>query len=87
KSASTAWDQVNQHIATGGEDCRYCPVCQAISAVRQTSPEVREHLAHAASSLMQAVAGFLDTQSPEPRPPRRDGPVQNIDLDDDGKDG
>ena len=29
---------VNQHIATGGKDCTYCPVCQVISAVRGTSP-------------------------------------------------
>jgi hypothetical protein len=69
---------VNEHIATGGEDCRYCPVCQVIHAVRSTSPEVRAHLSTAASSLMQAAAGLLATH---PTPAER-GPVERIDLDD-----
>ena len=42
---------VGDHLATGGKDCRYCPVCQVIHAVRATSPEVRAHLSLAASSL------------------------------------
>ena len=70
------------HAATGGEDCRYCPVCQAIHVVRQTSPEVRAHLAQAASSLMQAASGLL-----APRPGHPGGHagagVEKIDLDDD----
>ena len=37
---------VNEHIATGGQDCTYCPVCRMISAVRATSPEVKQHLDH-----------------------------------------
>jgi hypothetical protein len=71
---------VNQHIATGSADCRYCPVCQVIHVVRQTSPEVRAHLAVAASSLMHAAAGLLATHDP------REGgaaPVEKIDLDGD----
>ncbi len=73
---------IDEHIATGGEDCRYCPVCQVIHAVRHTSPEVRAHLASAASSLMHAAAGVLATQVP-----RADRPagVQKIDLDDEGE--
>ncbi len=71
---------VNEHIATGSQDCRYCPVCQVIHVVRQTSPEVRSHLAVAASSLMQAASGLLATHA--------DGPasassVEKIDLDGD----
>ena len=70
---------VNEHVATGSEDCRYCPVCQVIHVVRQTSPEVRAHLSVAASSLMHAAAGLLATHA--------DGrtssaPVEKIDLDD-----
>ncbi|WP_027862813.1 hypothetical protein [Marmoricola sp. URHB0036] len=73
---------VNEHIATDSEDCRYCPVCQVIHVVRSTSPEVREHLSVAASSLMHAAAGLLATHtSPSSSPP-----VQKIDLDD-GDDG
>ena len=73
---------IDEHIATGGEDCRYCPVCQMIHAVRHTSPEVKANLASAASSLMHAAAGVLATQVP-----RTDRPagVQKIDLDDEGE--
>lgn len=69
---------VNEHIATGSAECRYCPVCQVIHVVRSTSPEVKAHLAVAASSLMQAAAGMLGTTVP----PDSKGPVEKIDLDD-----
>ena len=69
---------INEHIATGSEDCRYCPVCQVIHAVRTTSPEVKAHLAVAASSLMHAAAGVLATQVPHDKR----SPVEKIDLDD-----
>jgi len=75
---------IDEHIATGGEDCRYCPVCQVIHAVRHTSPEVKAHLASAASSLMHAAAGVLATQVP--RSDRPSG-VEKIDLDDEGDPG
>lgn len=76
---SHALRDVEEHVATGGEDCRYCPVCQVIHVVRQTSPEVRAHLSGAASSLMQAAAGLLATRADG----RTDAsPVQKIDLDD-----
>lgn len=70
---------VNEHIATGSADCRYCPLCQVIHAVRTTSPEVKAHLAVAASSLMHAAAGVLATQVPTEKAPS----VEKIDLDDD----
>lgn len=69
---------VNEHIATGGADCLYCPVCRAIDLVRQTSPEVKAHLTVAASSLLQAVAVVLETHVPK-EPPSR---MERIDLDD-----
>lgn len=72
---------VNEHIATGGEDCKYCPLCQVISAVRTTSPEVKAHLAVAASSLMHAAAGVLATQVPQDG---KASPVEKINLDDEG---
>jgi hypothetical protein len=79
---SQTMHSMNEHIATDAEECRYCPVCQVIHAVRSTSPEVKAHLAVAASSLMQAAAGVLATQVP----PDRKGPVEKIDLDDNGWD-
>jgi hypothetical protein len=69
---------LNEHIATGGGDCRYCPVCQVIHVVRQTSPEVRNHLSTAASSLMRAAAGLLATNTAN----HSSSPsVEKIDLD------
>jgi hypothetical protein len=73
-----ALHEIDEHVATGSADCRYCPVCQVIHVVRQTSPEVRTHLAMAAGSLMNAAAGLLATQA---RNNARPG-VEKIDLDD-----
>jgi hypothetical protein len=69
--------EVNAHLATGGEDCTYCPVCQVIRAVRQTSPEVRAQLTTAASALLQAAAEIVEARTPR----RPDPGVEKIDLD------
>ncbi len=71
----------DEHIATGAEECQWCPVCRGIHLVRETSPEVKAHLASAASSLMQAAAGLLATDHHGSA--RRDGSgnVEHIDLD------
>jgi hypothetical protein len=76
--ADTFLGDAHEHIATGAPQCAWCPVCRTIDAVRQTSPEVRAHLASAASSLMLAVSGMMATQ-----PGGRDATVERIDLDDD----
>lgn len=77
-AVSDAMHNLNDHIATDGEDCKYCPLCQVIGAVRATSPEVKAHLAIAASSLMQAAAGVLATQVPSDA---KSSPVEKINLD------
>ena len=66
-----------------GPDCKYCPVCQVINVVRETSPEVRQHLAIAANSMLQAMQGMLVTQVPDGHGARRTAPVEKINLDDD----
>ena len=74
----------NEHIATGGAECTYCPICRTVHVVRQASPEVRSHLAVAAASLMQAAAGpARDRRTRRARAgaARGDG-VEHIDLDD-----
>jgi len=83
EGAASAVHQIDAHIATGSAECSYCPVCRVISAVRETSPEVRQHLATAATSLLHAAAGLLATKVPEPSKGRRDGTVEKIDLNDD----
>ena len=82
--AASSMDSINEHIATGGTDCKYCPICQVIAAVRETSPEVKQHFASAASSFVQALAGILATQMPDQnRRPRSDTGVEKIDLSND----
>jgi hypothetical protein len=73
--------ELHDHLATGSPECAWCPVCRTVAAVRQTSPEVRAHLAGAASSLMMAISEVMAT-----RQPTREGSVEHIDLDDAGDD-
>ena len=80
--AASSIDSINEHIATGGRDCKWCPNCQVIFAVRETNPEVRQHLASAATSFMQAVAGVLATQVPDQDRPRSGSGFEKIDLSD-----
>ena len=74
---------LGDHIGHG-PDCKFCPVCQVINVVRETSPEVKQHLAVAANSLLQAMQGMLATQVPDSAAARRTAPVEKIDLDDEG---
>lgn len=83
--AAASAHEVNEHIATGSAECTYCPVCRTVHAVRQTSPEVRAHLAQAASSLLNAAAGMLATPPPGGGS-GRGASVEHIDLDDDPAD-
>ena len=83
EGAASAVHRVDEHIATGAAECSYCPVCRVISAVRDTSPEVRQHLTSAATSLMHAAAGLLTTHVPEPPKGHTDGGVEKIDVSDD----
>jgi len=71
--------EVEEHVATGAEECQWCPVCRGIQVVRSASPEVREHLATAVTSLAQAATAYLHT----PVPDRRDPGVEHIDVTDD----
>ena len=85
--ASHTFNEVNDHVATGAAECKYCPVCRTVHVIRETSPEVRAHLTQAASSFLQAAAGILATLPPPnagggAQPGR--GDFERIDLDDDG---
>lgn len=83
--AAGAAAAVDEHLATGAPECTYCPICRGVHLLRECAPEVRDHLASAAASLMQAAAGFLAAASAAPRPERtsaRADGVERIDLDD-----
>ncbi|MEI5673708.1 MULTISPECIES: hypothetical protein [unclassified Nocardioides] len=77
-----AFREVDQHVAADDPECTWCPVCRAVHLVRETSPEVKAHLASAASSLVQAAAGLLATHVPPERRDRAAG-VERIDLGED----
>jgi hypothetical protein len=82
--AAQAAHDLDEHLATGSPECTWCPLCRAVHAVRQTSPEVRAHLATAASSLLQAAAGLLATAVPQDESAAgRGAGVERIDLDPD----
>jgi len=44
----------------GGDNCRWCPLCQAIGVVRGTSPEVRELLVTSAGTLLLALRELVE---------------------------
>ena len=41
-------------------DCAYCPICATIGIVRNTKPEVIDHLAAAAREFLTAAGLFLE---------------------------
>lgn len=51
--------EADHHLATGAQECTVCPVCRAVAAVREVSPEVKAHLGQAATSLLAAASGLL----------------------------
>ena len=65
-----------EHLATGAPECAACPLCQAVSALRQVRPETVEHLLDAAASVVAA----LRTAVAEPAPPSPRAGVQHIDV-------
>jgi hypothetical protein len=81
EQVSAAAHDVDAHLATG-DDCRYCPLCRAVQVYRSATPEVREHLASAVTSLARAATAMLATAVPQQRGTR----VERIDLTDDWPD-
>ena len=79
--ASASLRDVDEHLATGAPECRYCPVCRVVHAARDVSPEVRTHLVMAGTNLMQAAAALMATATPEEKD-RDSGGVERIDVDD-----
>jgi hypothetical protein len=59
--------------STGSAECCVCPVCKAIAAMRDTSPETAERLASSAGDIATGVAGLMRALSSlggeRPRPP------------------
>lgn len=46
-------------FATGGAECRVCPICLAVNALRDHNPEVVEQLGKAGEALLAALRSAL----------------------------
>jgi hypothetical protein len=57
---------------TGGPECQWCPICQLISRVRNTSPETVERLATAAAGVLGSVRSLLEAAAESARQARVD---------------
>jgi hypothetical protein len=68
-------------LATGSAECRVCPVCQMLTVVRHTRPEVFGHLADATSSFVAALRVAVESHADHGGAGR--GGVERIDLDED----
>lgn len=79
RTSTGASDRLGEHIATGSADCQLCPVCQLISALRTSRPEMVLHLADAAGSIMAAVRAAIDAHERE-WSSRRAPDVERIDI-------
>ena len=66
-------------LATGAPECTVCPVCQAVTALRQVRPETVEHLIDAAASFVAALRTTVSGHVP-PSPGARPPDVQHIDI-------
>lgn len=77
--ASAVGHDLHEHLATGSPECTYCPICQAVRFLRNTSPEVRVHLASAGASLAQALTATLQAATSA----AEQTPVERIPVDDD----
>jgi hypothetical protein len=56
----------------GGPECQWCPVCQLISKVRNTSPETIEQLSTAAAGVLGSVRSLLEAAAEAARQARVD---------------
>jgi hypothetical protein len=64
-------------FATGAPECCVCPICRAISALRDPSPEFAERLATGAGDFAAGVASLLRALSSAPGPVSHPGPAEH----------
>ena len=63
-------------------ECKFCPLCQAMAALRSARPEAAEHLLKAGAELLLAVRALLEApagERPAPRP-AADARLRRIDV-------
>ncbi len=72
--ALQAWAAGTGHglpLGADAPECRVCPLCQVLRAVRGVRPEVVEHLAGATTELVAALRAALE-------PTADAGPVRTV---------
>jgi hypothetical protein len=81
-NAAEEWwhEHAPQGALHAGPECRVCPVCQVLALVRNAQPELFEHLAEAASSLLLAAKSAVDAQERAWPRRRTETPVEHIDV-------
>jgi hypothetical protein len=68
------------HDAAAGPapECQFCPLCQAMAALRAARPEAVEHLLKAGAELLLAARALVEGETRAPAP-AGDG-LQHIDV-------
>jgi hypothetical protein len=69
-------------------NCAYCPICAAIGVLRNTKPEVLDHLANAAREMIIVAGLLLDeaekvvgtAEGPSAKPDEGGPKVRRIDI-------
>lgn len=70
--APAAGDAQHEHDHKLGPDCVWCPVCQLIHRVRNTSPETIEQLSTAAAHVLGSLRTLLESAAEAARQARED---------------
>jgi hypothetical protein len=65
-------EEQHEHEHKLGPDCVWCPVCQLIHRVRNTSPETIEQLSTAAAHVLGSLRSLLEAAADAARQARED---------------
>ncbi|MEV4261934.1 hypothetical protein [Kribbella sp. NPDC049584] len=71
-AAGTHPVEEDKHEHKLGPDCVWCPVCQLIHRVRNTSPETIEQLSTAAAHVLGSLRSLLEAAADAARQARED---------------
>ncbi|MFI5731416.1 hypothetical protein ACIA49_14935 [Kribbella sp. NPDC051587] len=69
-AAEPSSEELHEHKS--GPDCVWCPVCQLINKVRNTSPETIEQLSTAAAHVLGSVRTLLESAAEVARQKQED---------------
>lgn len=72
QDAAGAAPEQEKHEHKLGPDCVWCPVCQLIHRVRNTSPETIEQLSTAAAQVLGSLRSLLEAAADAARQARED---------------